>query len=106
MHTLILKLLDDRAELSTKGLYPILKTTEKHLERRNEDLSHYFNAIQQIYRTEDNILSSDAAAFDIPLDEGWPVLRCQDNTPLHHICRRALVSIRCYKIFIVFYCLM
>jgi predicted solute-binding protein len=74
MHTLILKLLDDCGELSTKGLYSILKTIEKHLERRYEDLAHYFNAIQQIYRTEDNRLitlfySSDATAYDMPLDD-------------------------------------
>jgi translation elongation factor EF-1alpha len=55
MHTLILKLLYDCDELSLKSMYSLHKTTADHLEGSNEDLSHYFDAIQDICKKADNI---------------------------------------------------
>jgi hypothetical protein len=55
IHSVILKLIHNREELSMKGLYSLLKATGEDLEKSNEDLSQYFHAIQDICKTADSI---------------------------------------------------
>jgi hypothetical protein len=52
IHACICKLFNDCDDLAMKSLYALLKTVAEHLEESNEDLSHYFNKIEQICRME------------------------------------------------------
>jgi hypothetical protein len=55
IHTVILELIHNREQLSMRSLYSLLKATGKDLEERNEDLSQYFDSIQDICKTADNL---------------------------------------------------
>lgn len=52
IHACICKLFENCNDLSMKSVYSLLKTVAEHLEESNEDLSRYFNNIEEICKMQ------------------------------------------------------